>query len=371
MNRISLLTVLLVALATLATCLALPAPVAAGPAADKWDATFGEWKDMIAKLRELRTKYSSAEEAELAALKTEYNNLLAEGRGLMEQLRADGLAAYQEAPGTDRELTRFLVHMAADDIEHDKYEKASALTTALIDNGCDEQKIYNAAGIAAFALHDFEKAKEYLEEAKSAGTLEGNGEKFLPAVDAYVEFWKKEQELREAEAQADDLPRVKLTTNKGELVIELFENEAPQTVGNFVSLVQKGFYDGLTFHRVLPGFMAQGGCPKGDGKGGPGYNIYCECDRDDARMHFRGTLSMAHAGRNTGGSQFFLTFVPTPWLNKQHTAFGRVVEGLDVLKQLQRRDPDGSGPLPEPDKIVKAEVLRTRPDHQYVPTKVE
>jgi cyclophilin family peptidyl-prolyl cis-trans isomerase len=135
--------------------------------------------------------------------------------------------------------------------------------------------------------------------------------------------------------------------------------------------VEKGFYDGLTFHRVLPGFMAQGGCPQGNGQGGPGYNIYCECDRDDARMHFRGTLSMAHAGRNTGGSQFFLTFLPTPWLNKKHTVFGRVIEGFDVLERLQRRDPDASGPIPEPDKIIKAEVLRKRPDHQYVPTKVE
>jgi cyclophilin family peptidyl-prolyl cis-trans isomerase len=187
--------------------------------------------------------------------------------------------------------------------------------------------------------------------------------------------WAKEQEIRQAEAAADDLPRVKFETTKGEIVIELFENEAPQSVANFISLVEKknekgqGYYDGLTFHRVLPGFMAQGGDPTGDGSGGPGYEVYCECYNENARQHFRGSLSMAHGGRDTGGSQFFLTFKPTIHLNGKHTAFGRVIEGLDVLAKLQRRDPTRPNP-PTPDKIVKAEVVRKR-DHKYEPTKVK
>ena len=114
--------------------------------------------------------------------------------------------------------------------------------------------------------------------------------------------------------------------------------------------------------------MAQGGCPKGDGTGGPGYKIYCECQRDDFRHHFTGTLSMAHAGKDTGGSQFFLTFRPTPHLDGRHTAFGRVIEGLEVLPRLQRRDPQRS--RVEPDKILRAEVVRKR-DHDYQPTKVQ
>ena len=148
----------------------------------------------------------------------------------------------------------------------------------------------------------------------------------------------------------------------------MFENKAPDTVGNFISLVEKGFYNGLTFHRVLPQFMAQGGCPLGDGTGGPGYNIYCECYKDNYRKHFRGTLSMAHAGKDTGGSQFFLTFVPTSHLNGRHTAFGRVIEGLDVLSKIQRIDPESKDSKPEPDKIVKMEVVRKR-DHEYKPNK--
>jgi cyclophilin family peptidyl-prolyl cis-trans isomerase len=135
-------------------------------------------------------------------------------------------------------------------------------------------------------------------------------------------------------------------------------------VANFITLVEKKFYDGLVFHRVLPHFMAQGGDPNGDGSGGPGYEIPDECHQPNARMHFRGSLSMAKtAAPDTGGSQFFLTFIPTAHLNGQHTVFGRVVEGLDVLDRLQRRNPE-SATSPEPDKIVKAEVLRKR-DHAY------
>ncbi|MDA1049428.1 MAG: peptidylprolyl isomerase [Planctomycetota bacterium] len=166
------------------------------------------------------------------------------------------------------------------------------------------------------------------------------------------------------------MPRVKITTSKGELIVELFENEAPGTVGNFISLVEKGFYDDLTFHRVLEHFMAQGGCPLGTGLGGPGYSIYCECKQDNYRKHFRGTLSMAHTIEpDTGGSQFFTTFVPTSHLNGVHTAFGRVIEGFDVLSKLERVNPEAKD-QPQPDRIEKIEVLRKR-EHDYVPNKVQ
>lgn len=173
-----------------------------------------------------------------------------------------------------------------------------------------------------------------------------------------------EEKIRAAEAAADDLPRVKMKTTKGDIVIELFENQAPNTVANFITLVEKKFYDGLTFHRVLEDFMAQGGCPTGSGTGGPGWAIACECKRPDARQHFPGTLSMAHAGPNTGGSQFFLTFVATDHLDGRHTAFGRVIEGADVLAKLQRIDPNRRSPGVQPDKMLEVTVLRKR-NHPY------
>lgn len=121
--------------------------------------------------------------------------------------------------------------------------------------------------------------------------------------------------------------------------VEFFEKDAPNTVKNFVDLARKGFYDGLTFHRVIPNFVIQGGCPKGTGAGGPGYSINCELNGNN-QYHDRGVLSMAHAGRNTGGSQFFVCHSRqnTAHLDRNHTCFGKVVEGLDVIDLIRAGD---------------------------------
>ncbi|NHN28776.1 peptidylprolyl isomerase [Paenibacillus agricola] len=123
--------------------------------------------------------------------------------------------------------------------------------------------------------------------------------------------------------------------NGGEVVIDLFENDAPNTVANFEKLANSGFYNGLVFHRVIPGFMAQGGCPTGTGTGGPGYKINCEINPN---KHVRGTLAMAHAGRNTGGSQFYICYGPQPHLDGQHTVFGKVISGMEFIDELKGRD---------------------------------
>lgn len=124
---------------------------------------------------------------------------------------------------------------------------------------------------------------------------------------------------------------------QGDIIIELFDQEAPGTVENFVSLIKKGFYDGLTFHRVIHGFVAQGGCPVGTGVGGPGYTIPCET-KGNPHKHERGALSMAHRGPNTGGSQFFIVYEPQPHLDGVHTVFGKVVEGMNVVDGIQPGD---------------------------------
>lgn len=119
--------------------------------------------------------------------------------------------------------------------------------------------------------------------------------------------------------------------------IEFFDEAAPGTVGNFAKLAKSGFYNGLTFHRVIPGFVAQGGCPRGNGTGGPGYTIKCETE-GNTHKHLRGALSMAHAGKDTGGSQFFICYEAFPHLDGVHTVFGRVVEGMDVVDQIKAGD---------------------------------
>ncbi len=128
-------------------------------------------------------------------------------------------------------------------------------------------------------------------------------------------------------------------TDKGVMKVEFFDKDAPNTVTNFINLSKKGFYDGLTFHRVIPGFVIQGGCPKGDGRGGPGYTIKCELDGDN-QFHDRGVLSMAHAGRDTGGSQFFICHnrENTQHLDRQHTVFGKVSEGIDIVDKIRQGD---------------------------------
>ncbi len=130
-----------------------------------------------------------------------------------------------------------------------------------------------------------------------------------------------------------------ITTEKGEMKVEFFEKDAPNTVKNFLDLSKKGYYDGLNFHRVIPNFVVQGGCPDGTGAGGPGYSINCELDGEN-QYHDRGVLSMAHAGRNTGGSQFFICHSRqnTAHLDRVHTVFAKVVDGLDVIDDIREGD---------------------------------
>ena len=128
-------------------------------------------------------------------------------------------------------------------------------------------------------------------------------------------------------------------TEKGNMKVEFFEKDAPNTVKNFCDLAKKGFYDGLTFHRVIPDFVIQGGCPEGTGSGGPGYKIKCELDGGN-QFHDRGVLSMAHAGKDTGGSQFFICHSRknTSHLDRRHTCFGKVVDGLEVIDSIKEDD---------------------------------
>lgn len=128
-----------------------------------------------------------------------------------------------------------------------------------------------------------------------------------------------------------------IKTNRGDIELELFAAEAPKTVNNFVFLARDGFYDGLSFHRVIPGFMAQGGCPHGTGTGGPGYTFGDET-RGNLHRHEAGSLSMANAGPNTNGSQFFICHEPQPHLDGRHTVFGRTTKGLDVVLSLEQGD---------------------------------
>jgi peptidyl-prolyl cis-trans isomerase A (cyclophilin A) len=141
-------------------------------------------------------------------------------------------------------------------------------------------------------------------------------------------------------------------TNRGNFKIELFGDKAPLTVGNFKKLVDEGFYNGLIFHRVIPNFMIQGGCPHGTGRGRPGHSIRDEF-HPDLKHNSKGILSMANAGPNTGGSQFFITVAPTPWLDRKHSIFGKVIQGMDIVDEISKVDKDRN------DKPLKNVVINT------------
>lgn len=151
--------------------------------------------------------------------------------------------------------------------------------------------------------------------------------------------------------------KIKFTTNKGVFVAEMFEDKAPLTTKNFIELVEKGFYDGIIFHRVIDGFMIQGGDPTGTGMGGPGYKIKDEFG-EGLKHDDEGILSMANAGPNTGGSQFFITLAPTPWLNGHHAIFGKVVEGMDVVRLIGVVPTDFRDRPREAVTMEKVEVLK-------------
>ena len=151
--------------------------------------------------------------------------------------------------------------------------------------------------------------------------------------------------------------KIRFTTNKGVFVAEMFEDKAPLTTKNFIELTEKGFYDGVIFHRVIEDFMIQGGDPTGTGMGGPGYKIKDEFG-EGLKHDDEGILSMANAGPNTGGSQFFITLAPTPWLDGHHAVFGRIVEGMDVVRLIGVVPTDFRDRPKDPVIMEKVEVVK-------------
>jgi cyclophilin family peptidyl-prolyl cis-trans isomerase len=363
--------------ASLAALVAAPAaaqPAAAKPAARpepaavkaEFDTARAAWDKILGEIAVLEAKYRQPG-ADKQAVAADYEKKVAEVRAAADRLEQAALAVVTVEPKNPqaREICGAVVASA---IQNDDPDRGLAVATKLAEAGAADDGISFMAATAAMILSRPDDAAAWLAKAKAAGLAADQAADLERALAQERPKITAELAKRQAEAAADDLPRVKLTTSAGDMLVELFENEAPNAVANFIALVEKGFYDGTPFHRVIGGFMAQGGDPTGTGTGGPGHAIACECDKPGARQHFLGSLSMAHAGKNTGGSQFFLTFRPTEHLDGKHTVFGRVIEGLDVLPRIRRTQDDEGRPVAgvEPDRITKAVVVRKR-NHPYEP----
>ena len=373
--RTGLLTGLLLSVIAVVSASRLAAAESAARA--EFDKSYAQYKEVVKQMYDLRDRYPSAAAEERPAMEQKFNDLLKQGNELRPKVLAVAEKAYVENP-KDQTLRAMMLSAVETMINGDDYEEALRLAKLLIENKSPDPKIYDLAGQAAFYVSKYDDAEKYLKMAADSKSLSEKGQEVSESIGKYREKWARELKFRETDAKSD-LPRVKLTIGdskgnvKGEIVVELFENEAPNTVANFLSLVEKKFYDGLIFHRVIQHFMAQGGDPLGTGTGGPGYSIADECNQPNHRDHFRGSLSMAHgAAPDSNGSQFFITFVPTGHLDGKHTVFGRVVEGFDVLAKIQRTQVQGERgdtPIPGavPDKIVKAEMLPSKREHPHQP----
>jgi cyclophilin family peptidyl-prolyl cis-trans isomerase len=332
----------------------------------EFEAARKQEKDLIAELTLLQAEYQQPG-ADQKAVAAKFEAARDKIPATKERLEAAAFAlAMADAKNPSaRELCGLVI---ASRLQADDAVDALKLAAILDKAGVADGNIDMMAAAAAMVLSQLDEAGAWLEKAETNGIQKPKVAELRASIEDERPKVEAEMAARKADAAADDRPRVTITTSKGDVVVELFEDEAPNTVANFISLVEKGFYDGTPFHRVIGGFMAQGGDPTGTGSGGPGHVIDCECELPNARKHFLGSLSMAHAGKNTGGSQFFLTFRPTEHLDGKHTVFGRVIEGFDVLPKLTRTQRQDGQPAPglEPDTIVKAKVLRKR-DHAYEP----
>lgn len=335
-----------------------------------------EWKTLVKDLTEFKTKaedlklkFTKGTAAEKSKISKEFQALaLTLNTKTLPRMQELAPAIYKKNPDDSVAAELMLQTLYS----KNQFPEMVKIADGILKKDPKAQMALNFGGIAKFATHDFDGAVKTLQSAESEGLLIPNlAGSYLDSAESYLKYWEEEQAVRAKEDAATgdaQLPIVKLETSRGDIEILLFENEAPNTVANFISLVEKKFYDGLKFHRVIPSFMIQGGCPNSRenvdaaGSGGPGYTIACECYEPNARRHFAGSLSMAHAGKDTGGSQFFLTHLPTPHLNVEpgkdsgsHTVFGRVIKGMDIVLSVEKGD-----------EIKTATVVRKR-NHEYKP----
>ena len=319
---------------------------------------------------ELAKATEEGNEPRIHELSEKQHRVMAQVHALYRKARSLSKPAWVADPQNDA-VRSFMLFLLATALEEDQYEAAYNIVREMMAKKIHltDPVLYELAGITSFMMNKYDVARLCFNEALRNEKLTAVGSAYKEQIPYYLDVWKTEQALRNAEAKKGDNPRVLIQTTKGDVVVELFEDNAPNTVANFIALVEQGFYTDCSFHTVISGFMAQTGSPLADGTGNPGYSIPDEYDRPDARRHFRGSLSMAHTAEpNSAGSQFFITLVPARHLDGKYTVFGRVVSGMEVIALLERTDTtqvaeDGSR---RADKILQAKVLRKR-NHAYVP----
>jgi peptidylprolyl isomerase len=334
----------------------------------------------LTEQREVYIRYVNREQRTPAA-KQQYQAKRYQTRQILDLTFQRGLDVTRTRILNDQ-IVRFLVNAIRDRLKYDHYDAETFEGAAkMIDAGQNMMFLFSAAARSALVSGEFDAAEKLFRVlVESDGTDEID--KVLYAnLDRYREQWEIEQQIRQREAEQDRLPRVKLTTTQGDVVLELFLDQAPTTVTNFMRLVDDGFYDGLDFYQVIDHALALTGDPTGAGNGNSGKFIVDEHQRSEARGAFRGSLVMAkvplgssgHFIPNSASSQFAILFLPVASVTDQQTVFGRVVEGMETVSRLRRVDPNQEKKKGEivvpPDSIITATVTRrppALPEPEYV-----
>ena len=359
-----------------------PAAVGQDDLATQWTALVSRNDALAAKADALEEEFAGADPARRKEIEKEFQQVAGTfNNEILPEMQRVAPAVFAADPSNIK-AGEFATKNA---YSRAKFDEAERLAEALLQADPDNVDGLNLRGLAEYKQNKFSEAKESFAAATAAGVAGAEVTQWQGTLPELIPAWEREQQIRQAQADAN-LPRVAFTvagpdgTEKGTIVVELFEEEAPNTVANMVSLVESGFYDGIRFHRVLPDFMAQVGDPitkdlnanpRTYGTGDPGYAIKSEFRAPDARKHFVGSLSMANSGPDTGGSQFFMTTAPTSYLNGRHTVFGRVVDGMNVLHGVTLANPGTPGyDIRGTDVIKKAEVLNKRPGTDYTVEKI-
>lgn len=349
-----------------------------------FESAIERWREAISDMREEMIRFNNGTEEISEKHRSRYRELESMGRAYFDDVFQSALRLLQNAPRQNLGAAQFLLFAVHYRFDRDWYEGTGEAAEILLGVQAEDDDLYEIAGVSLYATGHFDRAEPYLRKALEIGKIKEHN---FPLLNEFPEVkiqWEREQEFLKSDLQTGDLPQVRFLTTRGEIVVELFEDEAPNTVANFIDLVDQGYYADLSFYQVIAGRIALVGDENGDGSGNAGFGLEDESVGEDSRPFMRGSLAMAklpdvrsQAGKtlpNTASSQFFFGIQPMPKVHAEHTVFGRIIAGLDTLSLLNRVDPskkkDDSQIQKSPDRLLSAEVIRRR-DHKYEPKRID
>ena len=338
------------------------------------------WADTMVEMKAQQIVYNNDISERTEANQANYRRLRDKARQQMDEVFDTALEVFRLRKG-DFETGSMLVTTLQYRESTSIYENSLEATEAMLETDLTFPFLYQMAARCSLLYGDSDKVMPYLQkfvELNGTEKLEKVDKMIANIVAVYPDIWRREQEVRAAEAVADNLPRVLVETTRGNFTLELFEDQAPNMVANFITLVESGYYDGSDFYQVVDDLIALGGDPVGDGTGTTGRYLPDEADHPDARQFLRGHIAMAMVPQpndkdkfipNSASSQFAIALMPLIRQDDKQTVFGRVIEGMEVVSTLRRVDPTEKKEtmiVMPPDRIITAKVIRKR-DHAYEP----